>query len=66
MNLCKDCRYFRKLGLVGKGYKNDFFCSKEVDDPIIGGISTAPCFLMRLSPYLCGGNAKWFEKKDEE
>ena len=66
MNLCKDCRYFRKLDNVVNGYPNNYFCSKEVDDLITGGISTAPCFLMRSSPYYCGGDAKWFEKKDEE
>ena len=66
MNLCKHCRYFRKLDNVVNGYPNNYFCSKEVDDLITGGISTAPCFLMRSSPYFCGGDAKWFEKKDEE
>nr|DAH64366.1 MAG TPA: hypothetical protein [Caudoviricetes sp.] len=65
MNFCKDCRYFHKLGRFGEG-SQDCLCNKEVNDPITGRISRAPCLLMRLSPYFCGADAKWFEEKGSE
>lgn len=66
MNLCKDCIYFDKLERFGKGSSDEILCSKEVSDPITGRIVNAPCSLVRTSPYFCGADAKWFEKKDEE
>lgn len=57
--LCKDCEHLHEVG-------NDFICKKQIKNPINGELSQGNCLWMRLSPYFCGMDGKWFEERDEK
>lgn len=57
---CAHYRHYDDASIISKKAGN---CDVQVLDPVTGRYGEAIAIMSRLSPYLCGNDAKFYELK---